>query len=106
MKTPEAVRTKQFYLLWMVLCMNVTAGIGVLGQASAMIQEVFKGAVSPDAAATFVSALSASNMVGRIGWASLSDRIGRRATYACFFSIGPLLYLAVPWIGSTGNVAG
>jgi MFS family permease len=96
----EAIRTKQFWLLWVVLCMNVTAGIGVLGQASAMIQEVFKGAVDADAAATFVSALSASNMVGRFFWASLSDRIGRKATYAVFFSLGPLLYFAVPLLGT------
>ncbi len=94
----RAVRTRPFYLLWIVLCFNVTAGIGVLSQASAMIQEVFKGAVDADDAATFVSALSASNMVGRFFWASLSDRIGRRATYAIFFSLGPLLYWAVPML--------
>lgn len=103
--TPQqTIRTRQFWLLWIVLCVNVTAGIGVLGQASAMIQDVFKGAVDADAAARFVSLLSASNMVGRFFWASLSDRIGRRWTYACFFSLGPLLYLLVPLCGARGSV--
>ncbi|MBL8955330.1 MAG: OFA family MFS transporter [Myxococcaceae bacterium] len=101
----EAVRTRPFWLLWVVLCVNVTAGIGVLGQASAMIQEVFKGAVDPDGAATFVSALSASNMVGRFVWASLSDRLGRKVTYGIFFSLGPVLYFAVPLCGAAGSTA-
>jgi MFS family permease len=91
----EAIRTRQFWLVWLVLLLNVTAGIGVLGQASAMIQEVFKGSVDADGAATFVSSLSASNMLGRFLWASLSDRIGRRATYGVFFSLGPVLYVGV-----------
>src|SRR5581483_9562748 len=102
----EAIRTRQFYMLWIVLCFNVTAGIGVLGQASAMIQEVFKGRVDADAAAKFVAALSASNMLGRFFWASLSDRIGRKATYAIFFSLGTLLYLLVPSLGAAGNITG
>ncbi len=89
----EAVRTPQFWMLWLVLCLNVTAGIGVLGQASAMIQEMFRGKITAGAAAGFVGLLSIFNMGGRFGWASLSDRIGRKATYACFFILGnrPLL---------------
>jgi MFS family permease len=101
----KAIRTPQFYLLWAVLFLNVTAGIGVLGQASAMIQEVFRGAVTPSAAAGFVGLLSLFNMGGRFFWASLSDRIGRRLTYALFFSLGPLLYAAVPIAGRLGSVA-
>jgi MFS family permease len=101
----EALRTRQFWLLWLVLCFNVTAGIGVLGQASAMIQEVFKGRITPSAAAGFVGLLSLFNMLGRFAWASLSDRIGRKATYACFFTLGPVLYALVPWAGGTGSVA-
>ncbi len=100
----EALRTPQFYLLWAVLFLNVTAGIGVLGQASAMIQEVFHGSVSASAAAGFVGLLSLFNMAGRFLWSSLSDRIGRRRTYAAFFSLGPILYLAVPLAGRIGSV--
>jgi len=81
--TPSAaIRTPQFWLMWVVLCFNVTAGIGVLGQASAMIQEMFKGKITASAAAGFVGLLSLFNMAGRFGWASLSDKIGRKATPA------------------------
>jgi MFS family permease len=101
----EALRTPQFWLLWIVLCFNVTAGIGVLGQASAMIQEVFKGTITAGAAAGFVGLLSLFNMLGRFLWASLSDRIGRKATYACFFTLGPALYALAPLTGKMGSVA-
>jgi MFS family permease len=100
----EAVRTPQFWLLWVVLCMNVTAGIGVLGQASAMIQEMFPGVISVGAAAGFVGLLSLANMAGRFIWSSLSDVIGRRATYAVFFALGAALYATVPTLGRAGNV--
>ncbi len=100
----QAIRTPQFYLLWAVLCLNVTAGIGVLGQASAMIQEVFRGRIDAGAAAGFVGLLSLFNMGGRFFWSSLSDRIGRRPTYAVFFGLGTLLYAAVPFAGRIGSV--
>jgi MFS family permease len=100
----EAIRTPQFWMLWVVLCFNVTAGIGVLGQASAMIQEVFKGTISASAAAGFVGLLSLFNMGGRFFWASLSDKIGRKATYACFFTLGPAMYALVPFTGRLGSV--
>jgi MFS family permease len=100
-----AWRTGPFVLLWLALCTNVSAGIGVLEQASPMIQEVFKGRVSPSAAAGFVGLLSLFNIAGRIGWASLSDRTGRKATYFLFFSLGALLYALVPFAGRTGSVA-
>lgn len=99
----QALRTPQFWLLWSMLLLNVTAGLGVLGQASAMIQEVFDG-FGASAAAGFVSLLSLFNMAGRFFWASLSDRIGRKMTYALFFSLGPLLYASVPWAGSHGSI--
>jgi MFS family permease len=70
-----------------------------------MIQEMFKGSVTASAAAGFVGLLSLFNMAGRFGWSSLSDRIGRKATYACFFTIGPLLYVALPYAGRIGSVA-
>jgi MFS family permease len=101
----DAVRTPQFWLLWLMLCVNVTAGIGVLGQASAMIQETFSGRIGVEAAAGFVGLLSLANMGGRFLWSSTSDVIGRRATYAVFFALGLVLYAAVPSIGRTGNVA-
>jgi MFS family permease len=100
----QALKTPQFYLLWFVLCLNVTAGIGVLGQASAMSQEMFPGRISAVAASGFVGLLSIFNMFGRFFWASTSDYIGRRNTYMVFFLLGMALYAAVPWTGNTGNV--
>ena len=99
-----AWRTPQFWLLWVVLCMNVSAGIGVLGQASPMIQEIFTGRVSPSAAAGFVGLLSLFNMGGRIVWATTSDYIGRRNTYMVFFLLGILLYSTVPTLGHLGSI--
>jgi MFS family permease len=99
-----AWRTPQFWLLWVVLCMNVTAGIGVLSQASPMIQEMFSGKVSPAAAAGFVGLISLFNMIGRFFWASTSDYIGRRNTYMVFFLLGILLYASVPYFGHVGSV--
>jgi MFS family permease len=100
----QAWRTPQFWLLWGVLCMNVTAGIGVLGQASPMIQEIFTGRVSPAAAAGFVGLISLFNMGGRFVWASTSDYIGRRNTYMIFFLLGILLYSSVPTLGHMGSI--
>lgn len=100
----DAMKTPQFWLLWGILCLNVTAGIGVLGQASAMIQEMFPGRITPAAAAGFVGLLSIFNMVGRFFWASTSDYIGRKATYMIFFALGIALYAVVPWSGQVGSV--
>lgn len=99
-----ALKTPQFYLLWGVLCLNVTAGIGVLGQASAMSQEMFPGHITALAASGFVGLLSIFNMLGRFFWASTSDYIGRRNTYMIFFALGMALYAAVPWTGKTGSI--
>jgi MFS family permease len=101
----DALKTPQFWLIWWILCLNVTAGIGVLGQASAMSQEMFPGRVTPLAAAGFVGLMSLFNMIGRFFWASTSDIIGRKNTYFCFFVLGTLLYAAVPHTGSIGSVA-
>ena len=100
----KAIRATPFYLLWTVLFLNVTAGIGILEQASPMIQEMFKGMVKPSAAAGFVGVLSLFNMAGRFGWSSLSDRIGRKVTYGVFFTLGPLLYIALPYAGRIRSV--
>jgi len=100
-----AWKTPQFWFLWGVLCMNVTAGIAVLAIASPMIQEIFKGRVTASAAAGFTSFLSLFNIGGRIFWASLSDRIGRKTTYMIFFALGMLLYASAPSAGASGSLA-
>jgi MFS family permease len=117
----QAWRTPQFWLLWMVLCMNVSAGIGVIGIASPMIQEIFGGrligvpaplnqlseaqkAQLATIGAGFAALLSLFNIAGRIGWASLSDYIGRKRTYFIFFALGILLYSSAPWAGRAGHV--
>jgi MFS family permease len=100
----EAIRTRAFWLLWGVLCLNVTAGIGVFAQASPMIQEMFPGKVTAAAAAGFVGLLSLFNMAGRLGWSSLSDHIGRKATYVLFLGVGAVLYALTPETGRLGSV--
>ena len=100
----QALRTPQFWLIWCVLCLNVTAGIGVLGQASAMSQEMFPGQVTVTAAAGFVGLMSLFNMGGRFFWASVSDYIGRKSTYMVFFALGVGLYSLVPQTGAAGSV--
>jgi len=99
-----ALKTPQFWLIWWVLCLNVTAGIGVLGQASAMSQEMFPGKVSAVAAAGFVGLMSIFNMAGRFLWASASDYMGRKNTYFVFFILGTVLYAIVPTAGKVGSV--
>ncbi len=103
----EALKTPQFYLIWIVLCFNVTAGIGVLGVAKTMMSDIF-GRALPDLvdggfAATYVLMISAFNMVGRFGWASLSDAIGRKRVYTVFFALGIALYLVVPWCAAAAT---
>jgi MFS family permease len=100
----EAVKTPQFWLLWAVLCLNVTAGIAVLSQASPMIQETFEGRVTPGAAAGFVGFISIFNLLGRFFWSSISDTLGRKVTYGIYFALGTVLYLAVPSLGRTGSI--
>ena len=106
-----AVKTPQFYLLFIVLLTNVSAGIGILGQASVMIQEMFsekvvgiEDAITSAAAGGFVGLLSLFNMVGRFSWSSLSDRIGRKNTYTIFFVLGIFLYCMIPTLGSIANI--
>jgi MFS family permease len=98
----EAVKTQQFWLLWAVLFLNVTAGIGILGQASLMVQDMFGVAVA--AAAGFVGLLSLFNMGGRIFWASMSDFLGRKRTYMIFFGLGAILYALIPWTKNVGSL--
>jgi MFS family permease len=100
----EAILTRSFWLLWAVLLLNVTAGIGVLEQASPMIQEMFPGRVTEGAAAGFVGLLSLFNMAGRFVWSSTSDAIGRKPTYLIFFALGAALYAVTPLTGTAGNL--
>ncbi|EHS53025.1 major facilitator superfamily MFS_1 [Rhizobium sp. PDO1-076] len=111
----EAHKTRQFWLIWAVLCLNVSAGIGVIGMASPMLQEIFAGSLigqpgvafvdmKPEQlaaiaaiAAGFAGLLSLFNIGGRFFWASLSDKIGRKNTYFCFFILGIVLYALAPW---------
>ncbi len=116
----DAHKTPQFWLIWTVLCLNVSAGIGVLGLASPMLQEIFGGSLINQPgiklsgldpaqrqgvatiAAGFVGLLSLFNIGGRFFWASFSDKIGRRLTYATFFALGILLYASSPWAAHQG----
>ena len=110
----------QFWLIWMVLCMNVSAGIGVIGIASPMLQEVFGGNLIGVAkkigeldktqltaiagvAAGFTALLGLFNIGGRFFWASISDKLGRKFTYAIFFVLGGILYFSVPGSAAAGN---
>ena len=110
----NAHKTPQFWLLWIVLCMNVSAGIGIIGAAAPMFQETFGGAlighpglgfadIKKDEALTlaaaavgagFVGLISLFNIFGRIAWASFSDKLGRKQTYFIFFVLGATLYVA------------
>jgi MFS family permease len=116
-------RTPQFWLIWAVLCLNVSAGIGVLGMASPMLQEIFGGsligkegvgyaaldmgqrAAIASVAAGLVGLLSLFNIGGRFFWASLSDRIGRKNTYYLFFLLGIAVYSIAPWAAHSGSRA-
>ena len=117
----QAIRTPQFWLLWVVLWMNVSAGIGVIGMASPMLQEVFGGKLVGVAGALrdltedqktqvatigagFAALLSLFNIGGRIFWASLSDYVGRKRTYFIFFALGFVLYCSAPTAGRAGVI--
>ena len=110
----------QFWLVWMVLTMNVSAGIGVIGMASPMLQEVFGGALIgvpakfgeldktqltaiAGVAAGFAALLSLFNIAGRFFWASLSDKLGRKLTYTVFFILGGMLYFSIPASAGAGS---
>jgi MFS family permease len=119
----DAHKTPQFWLIWGVLCLNVSAGIGVIGMASPMLQEIFGGSLigHPEVkflqlddgqkamiaaiAAGFTGLISLFNIGGRFFWASLSDYIGRKNTYYTFFILGIALYAGAPWAAHAGNKA-
>ncbi|EGX59393.1 integral membrane transporter [Streptomyces zinciresistens K42] len=102
----SAVRTPQFWCLWVVLCMNVTAGIGILEKAAPMITDFFATTSTPvsvSAAAGFVALLSAANMAGRIGWSSTSDLIGRKNIYRVYLGVGALMYALIALAGDSSK---
>ncbi|MFL4908112.1 OFA family MFS transporter [Streptomyces sp. MMS24-I2-30] len=102
----SALRTPQFWFLWIVLCTNVTAGIGILEKAAPMITDFFADSstpVSASAAAGFVALLSAANMAGRIGWSSTSDLIGRKNIYRVYLGVGALMYLTIALFGDSAK---
>jgi MFS family permease len=96
----EAIRTPQFALLWGMLCINVTAGIGILAQASPMMQDLFGR--TPKEAAAIVAVISIFNAAGRLLWSSVSDHIGRRTTYLVFFGAQVALFLLIPRLAEQG----
>lgn len=104
----QALKTPQFYQLWIVLCFNVTAGIGVLAVAKTMMTEIFgttlPGSVDLEFAATYVLMISLFNMIGRFLWASASDYMGRKNTYHIFFGLGILLYCSIPYFAQQVSV--
>ncbi|MGY1782063.1 OFA family MFS transporter [Geodermatophilus sp. SYSU D01036] len=103
----NAIKTPQFWLLWVVLFCNVTAGIGILEQAAPMIQDFFRtgdtSLVAGTAAAGFVGVLSLGNMAGRFVWSSTSDYIGRKPIYMVYLGVGLLLYVALATIGNSAT---
>lgn len=99
----NALRTPQFWCLWVVLCMNVTAGIGILEKAVPMIRDFFADTPAPvtaSAAAGFVALLSLANMGGRILWSSTSDLIGRKNMYRVYLGVGALMYVMIAQLGN------
>ncbi|MCD2196383.1 OFA family MFS transporter [Actinomycetospora endophytica] len=104
----SALKTPQFWLLWVVLCFNVTAGIGVLERAAPLYQDFFAGMSTPTvlaaAGTAFVALLSLANMLGRFLWSTASDAVGRKNMYRIYLGVGALLYLLLLLIGP-GNKA-
>ncbi|MBN9099244.1 MAG: OFA family MFS transporter [Pseudonocardia sp.] len=104
----NAIRTPQFWLLWMVLCFNVTAGIGILERAQDIYKDFFGAGVSPAgiaaAAGGFAAMLSLANSLGRILWSSASDPLGRKRMYMIYLGVGALLYLAITLLGNSNKV--
>ncbi|GLY67174.1 L-lactate MFS transporter [Amycolatopsis taiwanensis] len=103
----NAIKTPQFWLLWVVLCFNVTAGIGILEKAAPMITDFFRQTPVPvgtAAAAGFVALLSLTNMLGRFVWSSVSDLVGRKNIYRIYLGVGALLYLTLALTGNSSKV--
>jgi MFS family permease len=100
MSLRDALRTPQFWLLWVMLAVNVSAGIALLAQGSPLMQDLFGR--TPAQAAAFLGVLALANAAGRLGWASLSDLVGRRAVFATFFAVQAVLFWQLATVGATG----
>jgi MFS family permease len=103
----NAIRTPQFWCLWVILCFNVTAGIGILEKASPMIRDFFSNTAVPisvGAAGGFVALLSLANMAGRIVWSSTSDLVGRKNVYRLYLGVGALMYLGIALLGDSSKL--
>ncbi|KAF0843261.1 nitrate/nitrite transporter NarK [Methylovorus glucosotrophus] len=121
----HAHKTPQFWLLWLILCMNVSASIGIIGAAAPMLQETFGGALIDQGSlsfadikkdevliaslaavgAGFVGLVSLFNIFGRFAWATSSDKLGRKTTYSIFFILGALMYMAAAWAAGAKSLA-
>lgn len=121
----KAHKTPQFWFLWIVLCMNVSAGIGIIGAAAPMLQETFGGALighedlgfadlkkdesllalAAAVGAGFVGLISLFNIFGRFFWASISDQLGRKLTYIVFFTLGILMYVTASYMAGSKSLA-
>lgn len=121
----NAHKTPQFWLLWLVLCMNVSAAIGIIGAAAPMLQETFGGALigqvgmgfadikkdpmltaaAASVAAGFVGLISIFNILGRFAWATSSDKLGRKRTYYIFFILGAALYCTATYMAGLKSLA-
>jgi len=121
----QAHKTPQFWLLWLILCMNVSASIGIIGAAAPMLQETFGGALIDQGSlsfadikkddvliaslaavgAGFVGLVSLFNIFGRFAWATSSDKLGRKTTYSIFFILGALMYVAAAWAAGAKSLA-
>ncbi|HWU35223.1 MAG TPA: OFA family MFS transporter [Methylovorus sp.] len=121
----QAHKTPQFWLLWLILCMNVSASIGIIGAAAPMLQETFGGALIDQGSlgfadikkddvliatlaavgAGFVGLVSLFNIFGRFAWATSSDKLGRKTTYSIFFILGSLMYIAAAWAAGAKSLA-
>ncbi|MDE0410830.1 MAG: OFA family MFS transporter [Gammaproteobacteria bacterium] len=104
----QALKTSQFYLLWVVFCLGITGGVGILGMASTMIQDIFgntlPGIVDAGFAGAYVVMISVFNTLGRFFWSSCSDYLGRRTTYWIYFVLGIFLYGSIPYFAHAASV--
>jgi len=94
----QALRTRQWWILWLILFLNVTAGISLISQQAPLYQEL--AGVSAAVAAGMVGLASIGNALGRVFWAWSSDHLTRRSTFMLLFLIQVALFWILPAMGS------